>query len=479
MLQLCGIISYKDSPGLIFHNDSCIPYEQFVPPNLSSFLGHVDFRQRETNYNEAFAYIRHQLSPNSFVVWDMFIAFSEPFVGYNDTSSGYILKGYVNVSDGSGVIVLEWTPSIQEDIYLYQYVRITPGDTTRDEFSKIGALRNLSPPAESEERNGTLGSTAQSLLWNICGTVPLNLHRDIVYPSFSIYLGDILVRTGLLEDYNPILIASLPCDVSASYWQIREDPRRKCSTSTSTMAVVQGGGDIRVCLPLNTDNFELVVDTSLDLYPDKFIWSKLARAYVSQVMHLCSKFDWRYGGHDISLGIVTGFSWHLQIPKIVIHGEEHADVKELYLFIETLHLNAEIPETYWSLDPTGSEKLTSSELVSFGVHPDSVKAFQTLNVCNIPIESFDTIWEIHKKFDLDPESNQTARLLDLPLMEFYGLEYEGWYSLIILIGSILITHSINQLESDGEGGSSSDYSYLNTTDSEDEHVESWTVNDLR
>ncbi|KIJ27734.1 hypothetical protein M422DRAFT_71567, partial [Sphaerobolus stellatus SS14] len=119
VLQLFGRFSYNDSPGLIFQNDSCIPYEQYtVIQQRFDLDGLVSFYKRVNSYTEAMNYIRQNLSLDSFLSFDI-SRLSQNFVGYKEDTGGYILKDWVNVIDGRGIFVLEWTPNIEQDITVY------------------------------------------------------------------------------------------------------------------------------------------------------------------------------------------------------------------------------------------------------------------------------------------------------------------------------------------------------------------------
>ncbi|KIJ27733.1 hypothetical protein M422DRAFT_37623, partial [Sphaerobolus stellatus SS14] len=70
----------------------------------------------------------------------------------------------------------------------------------------------------------------------------------------------------------------------------------------------------------------------------------------------------------------------------------------------------------------GSDTLECSKVTSFGLPPDSVKTFKTLTGCNLRNACVQDLLYIHKKFGIDPDSNEAARLLGLPLIEICQLE---------------------------------------------------------
>ncbi|KIJ34786.1 hypothetical protein M422DRAFT_51844 [Sphaerobolus stellatus SS14] len=148
----------------------------------------------------------------------------------------------------------------------------------------------------------------------------------------------------------------------------------------------------------------------------------------------------------LKFSIDIGFSWHLQIPDIITPVEEHPKVSEICHTIETPQLHTDSLNLYWSLDSTGSEKFGPSQLPSFGLTSNSISTWKTLIVFSLDAKDFNVVWNIHEKLGLDPESDQAAHTLGLPLMEFYGLDDEEYYS---------------------EGSSSSD-SYHTAVDTEDE-----------
>ena len=109
------------------------------------------------------------------------------------------------------------------------------------------------------------------------------------------------------------------------------------------------------------------------------------------------------------------------------HPDDIGRETNLYLFIQKPPIHCETLKTYWSLDPTGSGRLSSSDLVSFGLKQDAVEAYRTLNGCYIDNDFFEYHKAFYEKLGINPGSNEAAHILGLPLVQFHNLpdEYEG------------------------------------------------------
>ncbi|KIJ50729.1 hypothetical protein M422DRAFT_44379 [Sphaerobolus stellatus SS14] len=402
----------------------------------------------------ALGYIDKRLSSKTRKSWmDSF--FTEYFFANSDTADGYMLKPFVCVPDERGIFFLPLTrpPFLK-----------TRGKTFERVMNMLSETLNGMP---------SLGSTAQCLLWDFYDTLDMFMYRDITHPTYAVSIGEIITWTGThFGAPNAKLLASLPSEVPTSHWEIRNDLLKKDDSFTSTLRtrIVHTEGYIRVCLPLHdtyTSDFELVIDAYPHCHPNRSIWADLERAYASQIAHLCSLFNYEHYVEEI--GLVTGFSWHLKVSDIAGRSEEHPDANEIYLTIEKPQLHAENLTLYWSLDSTGSKNLDPSQLLSFGLTSNSITTWKTLVICQIAVERFNLIWEIHEKLGLDPESDEAARLLGLPLMEFYGLNDEGEPKLPRHYYRVIHTQAFP--EYDSEGGSSLDSYHTAYTEDEDEYVD--------
>ena len=96
-------------------------------------------------------------------------------------------------------------------------------------------------------------------------------------------------------------------------------------------------------------------------------------------------------------------------------------VKDLHLFIQKPPLHCETLTTYWSLDPTGSGRLSPSDLATFGLTQDAVETYRTLNGCSFDPDYSPWREDVYRKLGIiNAEGNDVAHLLGLPLVQLHG-----------------------------------------------------------
>ena len=72
-------------------------------------------------------------------------------------------------------------------------------------------------------------------------------------------------------------------------------------------------------------------------------------------------------------GLVFGFSWHLRLSTGPHKSTKYPQVDEIYIFVPLQDIQNDTLEMYWSVDPTGLEKLVTSDITSFGLTEESLE----------------------------------------------------------------------------------------------------------
>lgn len=374
---------------------------------------------QQSSYDEGLNYVADSISHHAiFSWWDL--EFFHTFIGFKNRDDGYIGYYHVNVLDGRGVVGFEWLSNIPKDIPAFQrQTTIIDDDKPLKELSRI--IEKLCSPA----RVSVLSDP--SFLWDLYGTIYTIVWKDVPAPGYSVCIGDILQAhydEDRFEASDALKLGFIPCEKPTSLdWYIQDKKFHTYLETANRLSIEDCGERFRIRLPVDltgvsvtNEVFQTVVIEYDVMYLDDATWGQMTRAYISQIAHLYAKIDRVH--HFDSFCAVTGFSWHLQIPTRLGCSIATSEYKELYFFISKPDVHDETLDTYWSLDPSGSEKLNCFVIKALGFDSKSfsIQIFRTLRVLSIDDHSFRLIWDAHVMLDIDPESNEAARLLGLPLL---------------------------------------------------------------
>ncbi|KIJ24866.1 hypothetical protein M422DRAFT_274260 [Sphaerobolus stellatus SS14] len=115
---------------------------------------------------------------------------------------------------------------------------------------------------------------------------------------------------------------------------------------------------------------------------------------------------------------VYGFSWHFHLATGPHKSTKYPQADEIYNFVPPQSIQNDTLEMYWSMDATGTEKLTALDMASFGLMEDSLEVIRKMWLCSVPEDQYQHICEIHKNLGIDPESNEAAHMFGFPLYTF-------------------------------------------------------------
>ena len=73
---------------------------------------------------------------------------------------------------------------------------------------------------------------------------------------------------------------------------------------------------------------------------------------------------------------------------------------------------------YWSVDATGTEKLSALDMTSFGLMEDNLEVIRNMTLCSVPANQFQLVCEIHENIGIDPEGSEAANRFGFPLYTF-------------------------------------------------------------
>ncbi|KIJ34785.1 hypothetical protein M422DRAFT_51843 [Sphaerobolus stellatus SS14] len=152
------------------------------------------------------------------------------FFADNDASDGYILRNFVYVPDGHRIFFIDWTTNFGQDITIYPIVLVTIDHTLTVEDQRRTLKRVMNMPSQTLNGMPSLGSTAQSLLWDLYGTLNMSIGRDIIHLTYTVFKGG--TNLGVP---NTQLLASLPSEAPTSYWEIRHALLKKDDSFIRTL----------------------------------------------------------------------------------------------------------------------------------------------------------------------------------------------------------------------------------------------------
>ncbi|KIJ24864.1 hypothetical protein M422DRAFT_56233 [Sphaerobolus stellatus SS14] len=150
------------------------------------------------------------------------------------------------------------------------------------------------------------------------------------------------------------------------------------------------------------------------------------KVYISLLRNILDYYQGEYTSSDIvhvivvesHEGLVSGFSWHLYLPTSPHCSTKYPQASEIYIFVPPQDIHNTTLEMYWSVNPTGAEKLMASDMSSFGLMEDSLLVMRKMILCSVPEDQFNLVCKIHENLGIDQTSNDTACMFSFPLYTF-------------------------------------------------------------